>query len=94
MLVGTRVLARREDDLEAEEGIIKKLHSVGGATVANVRLLDGYMVPNVPVEELVAVSWVSKLVSAAHGCYTRCRGRSRGYERVDGQHESELCSLV
>ena len=55
MLVGTRVLARREDDLEAEEGIIKKLHSVGGATVANVRLLDGYMVPNVPVEELVAV---------------------------------------
>ena len=55
--VGTRVLARREPDLEPEEGVVKKVHSrADGCTAFHVRLVsDGYMVPNVPAEELAVL---------------------------------------
>ena len=40
--VGTRVLARREPDLEPEEGVVKKVHSrADGCTAFHVRLVSG-----------------------------------------------------
>ena len=57
LVVGTRVLARREPDLEPEEGVIKKVRTGTAATTYNVRLVaDGYMVPNTPAEELAVLA--------------------------------------
>ena len=57
LIVGTRVLARREPDLEPEEGVIKKVRTGANGTTYNVRLLaDGYMVPNTPAEELAVLA--------------------------------------
>lgn len=57
LVVGTRVLARREPDLEPEEGVIKKVRTGANGTTYNVRLLaDGYMVPNTPAEELAVLA--------------------------------------
>lgn len=57
LVVGTRVLARREPDLEPEEGVIKKVRTGANGATYNVRLLaDGYMVPNTPAEELAVLA--------------------------------------
>ena len=57
LIVGTRVLARREPDLEPEEGVIKKVRTGANGTTYNVRLLaDGYMVPNTAAEELAVLA--------------------------------------
>ena len=57
LVVGTRVLARREPDLEPEEGVIKAVRTSASGTSYNVRLVaDGYMVPNTPVTELAVLA--------------------------------------
>ena len=68
LVVGTRVLARREPDLEPEEGIVKKVHSrADGRTVFHVRLVsDGYMVPNVPAEELAVLAAGGQVAASRH----------------------------
>jgi tetratricopeptide (TPR) repeat protein len=56
-VVGMRVLARREPDLEPEEGVIKKVRTTAGGPTYNIRLVaDGYMVPNTPAEELAVLA--------------------------------------
>ena len=57
LVVGTRVLARREPDLEPEEGVIKKVRTGANGTTYNIRLVaDGYMVPDTPAEELAVLA--------------------------------------
>ena len=68
LVVGTRVLARREPDLEPEEGVVKKVHSrADGCTAFHVRLVsDGYMVPNVPAEELAVLAAGGQVAASRH----------------------------
>ena len=68
LVVGTRVLARREPDLEPEEGVVKKVHSrADGRTAFHVRLVsDGYMVPNVPAEELAVLAAGGQVAASRH----------------------------
>ena len=68
LVVGTRVLARREPDLEPEEGVVKKVHSsADGRTVFHVRLVsDGYMVPSVPAEELAVLAAGGQVAASRH----------------------------
>ena len=67
LVVGTRVLARREPDLEPEEGVIKKVRTGTAATTYNVRLVaDGYMVANTPAEELAVLAADVQAAASRH----------------------------
>ena len=67
LVVGTRVLARREPDLEPEEGVIKKVRTGANGTTYNIRLVaDGYMVPDTPAEELAVLAADVQAAASRH----------------------------
>ena len=82
LVVGTRVLARREPDLEPEEGVVKKVHSrADGCTAFHVRLVSGRDAEGAAVMGRSVESAGDLLAFASKSWWTQRVGTSRPARR-------------